>query len=249
MQFYENMRIVDIFVLFFLLILSSSCEKKNCLSSAGSLTSEERVLSCFKYINVKDNFQIYLQNDTLHKVRIETGEKLMAFIETYVQNDTLFIEDNNTCNFLKNYPERKIYISVDTLKSMYINDASDLFTVDTLHVKSCSVRFLGDIGSCDLTVDAYIFQLQIWYASGDFKIRGNTYSSYLSAEQTSFIYADSLKNTVCHAYNNSKGSIYAQSGKYFYYKIKDTGNIYYSGNPDTIVVQEHSGSGKLIKRN
>ncbi len=238
----------NIIILFFLLILSFSCEKKNCLSSAGSSVSEERILPRFQYIDAYDNFQIYLQNDTVHKVLIETGEKLMPFIETYVQNDTLIIKDNNTCNFLKNYPKRTIYISVDTLKHIDINNAADLFTVDTFRVKSCSVRFLGDIGSCDLSVDAYVFQLQIWYASGDFKIKGKAYSSYLSAEQTSFIYADSLQNTVCHAYNNSKGDIYAQSGRYFYYRLKDTGNIYYSGNPDTIIVQEHSGTGKLIKK-
>ncbi|MCF6242930.1 MAG: DUF2807 domain-containing protein [Bacteroidales bacterium] len=235
--------------LLLLIIVLQSCEKKNCLSSTGSKIEEERILSAFQYIDAYDNFQIYLQNDTVHKVLIETGEKLIPFIETYVQNDTLIIKDNNTCNFLKNYPERKLYISVDTLKGMSLNGASDLFTVDTFRVKSCSIRFLADIGSCDLSVDAYVFQLQIWYASGDFKVKGKAYSAYLSTEQTSFIYADSLESTICHAYNNSKGDIYTQSGKYFYYRIKNTGNIYYSGKPDTIIVQEHSGSGLLIKQN
>jgi hypothetical protein len=149
---------------------------------------------------------------------------------------------------LKNYPEKEIYISVDTLKSMDVYGPSDVFSVDTFKVHSCKIRFLADVSSCDLTIDAYIFQLQIWYASGDFRVKGKTYASYLNTEQTSFIYADSLKNTVCRAYNNSKGDIYVQSGKWFYYTIKNTGNIYYLGQPDTIIVQEHSGKGLLIKQ-
>ena len=236
--------IVSIFVLFPLFL---SCEKQNCLSSSGAIVSQEREMLPFQYIVTNDVFQIYLQNDTVHKVQIVTGEKLIPYIETYVTNDTLIIKDNNACNFLKKYPEKKIYITVDTLKSMDINGASDVFTVDTFKVKSCKIRFLSKIGSCDMNIDAYVFQLQIWYASGDFKVKGKAYSSYLSNNATSFIYADSLVNTICHAYNKSKGDIYAQSGKHFYYQIKNTGNIYYAGEPDTIIVQEHSGTGKLIK--
>ena len=238
----------NIIILFLLMIVFHACEKKNCLSSAGETVSEERDLPVFKYVETYDNLKIYLQNDTAHKVHIVTGEKLIPYIETYVQNDTLIIKDNNTCNFLKNYPEKEIYISVDTLKSMDVYGPSDVFSVDTFKVHSCKIRFLADVSSCDLTIDAYIFQLQIWYASGDFRVKGKTYASYLNTEQTSFIYADSLKNTVCRAYNNSKGDIYVQSGKWFYYTIKNTGNIYYSGQPDTIIVQEHSGKGLLIKQ-
>jgi hypothetical protein len=238
----------NIIILFLLIIVFHACEKKNCLSSAGKTVSEERDLQVFKYVEIYDNFKIYLQNDTAHKVRIATGEKLIPYIETYVQNDTLIIKDNNTCNFLKNYPEKEIYISVDTLKSMDVYGPSDVFSIDTFKVHSCKIRFLADVASCDLTIDAYVFQLQIWYSSGDFRVKGKTYASYLDAEATSFIYADSLTNTICHASNNSKGDIYLQSGERFYYKLKNTGNIYYSGQPDTIIIQEHSGKGLLIKQ-
>ena len=232
--------------LFFLWIVFSSCQKKNCLSSAGKTISEERILPDFQTIETYDNFSIYLQNDTVHKVRIVAGEKLIPYIETNVENGKLIIKDNNTCNFIKNYSKRKIYISVDTLKEMLINNASDLFTQDTFRVHSCKIRFLSDIGSCDLNIDAYVFLLQIWYASGDYKVKGYAYSCYLSTEQTSFIYADSLQNVSCRAYNNSKGEIHVKAGKWLYYSIKNTGNIYYSGQPDSIIKQEHSGSGKLI---
>jgi len=235
-------------LLILLALFSFSCEKENCLSGAGETISETRELSVFKYIETYDHFKFYLQNDTVHQVRIIAGEELIPYIETYVKNDTLIIKDNNTCNFLKNYPDKKIYISVDTLKSMDIYGASDVFTLDTFNVHSCKLRFLSNIGTCDLTVNAYVFQLQIWYASGDFKVKGYAYSSYLSAERTSFIYADSLENKLCHAYNNSKGEVHVQSGDRLYYSIKNTGNIYYSGTPDTIIVQEHSGSGLLIKQ-
>lgn len=226
----------------------SSCKKNNCLSRGGDIVQEERILEPFQFIETYNNFEIYLKNDTIHKVEIEAGDKLIPFIETKVENGVLTIKDLNNCDFLKGYDNKKLYISVDTLKEIIINEASDLYTVDTLKVDELKVKFLSQLGSCDLLVDGYGIQLQVWYASGNFKVGGNTYYSYLVAESTSFIYADSLNTTSCTVVNNSMGDIHFKAGLWIYIEIKDSGNIYYSGEPDEIFLKELSGSGKLIKK-
>ncbi len=238
-----------LFIIVFLLIVTQACQKNNCLSTGGDIVSEERILDTFKYIVTNNNFEIYLKNDTVHKIEIEAGEKLLPFIETTVKNDTLTISNLNGCDFIKGYDDKKIYISVDTLKQITINNASDLFTVDTFKVQNLKVLFLSDLGYCDLTIDAYVFQLQVWYASGDFKVGGYAYSAYLNTEQTSFIYAENLENTICSVKNNSMGDCYVKAGKWLYYSIMDEGNVYYTGTPDTIIVNEHSGTGQFIKLN
>ena len=236
-------------LIFFLGFSLGSCEKNNCLSSGGDIVQEERVLEPFQNIETYNNFEIYLKNDTVHKVEIEAGEKLIPFIETEVENNVLTIKDSNKCDFLKGYDTKKLYISVDTLKEITINEASDLYTVDTFKVHSLKVKFLSQLGYCDIIVDAHLFQLQVWYASGDFKVGGNVYSAYLNAESTSFIYAEGLNNTGCRVSSNSMGDCYVKAGKWMYYKIKDSGNIYYTGTPDTIIVEDHSGAGQFIKVN
>ena len=252
MSFFKGFRskVTSYWLLVLVLSFSfGSCEKNNCLSSGGDIVHEERVLEPFQNIETYNNFEIHLKNDTLHKVEIEAGEKLIPFIETEVENNVLTIKDLNKCDFLKGYDTKKLYISVDTLKEITVNEASDLYTVDTFKVYSLKVKFLSQLGYCDLIVDAYLFQLQVWYASGDFKVGGNVYSAYLNAESTSFIYAEGLNSTGCRVSTNSMGDCYVKAGKWMYYEIKDSGNIYYSGTPDTIIVVEHSGSGQFIKVN
>ena len=240
-----KVKFIAVFFLFSLVLLS--CKKNNCLSPTGKIVSEERILAPFQYIETYGTAKLYLKNDTLHRVAIVAGDKLIPFIETSVENGILTIKDLNKCDFMKGYRDKKIYISVDTLKEININNASDLYTVDTFKVHSLKVKFLSELGSCDLTVDAYNFQLQIWYASGDFKVKGNAYSAYLDAESMAFIYADSLNNTSCTVNNNSLGDCYFKAGRWMYISIKNSGNIYYTGEPEETFVKELSGSGKLIK--
>ena len=242
-------RFRNILILIFLLIVSQACNKNNCLSSGGDIVQQERVLEPFQYVETYNNFEIYLKNDTIHSITVEAGDKLIPFIETKVENNILTIKDLNKCDFLKGYDTKKLYILVDTLKEITINEASDLYTVDTFNVHSLKVKFLSQLGYCDLTINAHVFQLQIWYASGDFKVKGYAYSAYLNAESTSFIYADNLSNKICTVNNNSMGDCYVKANEWLYYTIQDSGNIYYSGTPDTVIVKEHSGTGQLIKVN
>jgi len=244
-----NYKLKNVLIVLIVSIVFSSCEKNNCLSSAGDTVQEERMLGTFQYIETYGTFKLYLKNDTVHKVTVEAGNKLIPFIETKVENGILTIKDLNKCNFMKGYRDKKIYISVDTLKELNINNASDLYTVDTFKTYSLKVRFLSELGYCDLNIDAYSFQLQIWYASGDFKVKGNAYSAYLNTESTAFIYADSLNNTSCAVNTNSMGDVYFKAGRWMYITIRNSGNIYYTGKPEEIFIKELSGSGKLIKKN
>ncbi len=244
-----NFRFRYILITILLLIVTQACQKNNCLSSGGDIIHEERTLEAFQYIITHNNFEIYLKNDTIHKIEIEAGDKLLPFIETTVENSVLTIKDLNKCDFIKGYDNKKLYISVDTLKEITINHASDLFTVDTFKVHNLKVLFLSQLGYCDLTIDAHSFQLAVWYASGDFKVNGYAYSAYFSTEQTSFVYAENLDNIICSVHNNSMGDCYVKAGVRLYYSIRDSGNIYYSGIPDSVIINEHSGSGKFVKLN
>ena len=241
-----NYRYKPLILAIFIVFIFTSCEKNNCLSSAGEIVSEERILPSFKHIVTNNHFQIYLKNDTIHKIEIEAGNKLLPFIETKVENDTLTITNYNKCDFIKGYADKKLYISVDTLNAITINNASDLYTIDTFKVKNLKILFLSNLASCDITIDANSLNLAIWYASGNFIVRGNTNYANLSTEQTAFIYAENLKNKSCTVSNNSMGDCYIKAGRWIYYYIKDEGNIYYTGSPDSIFVKEHTGKGNII---
>lgn len=226
----------------------SSCGKNDCLKSAGKQTKEVRELEAFKQVEIYNVFNVYLKSDTVNQVTIEAGENLLENIETSVVDGVLTIRDQNTCDFVKGYAPKNLYISVDTLSEVIIHDGVRLYTIDTLEFNTLKIKFLSQIGYCDLLLNGYSFQLQVWYASGDFKLGGKAKYSYLDCEELAFFYAEELETDFCNVFQNSMGDCYVKTNGELKVQIEDSGNIYYSGVPSEIIMADTSGTGKLIKK-
>ena len=240
-------QILIISVFFILLSFFNSCGKSKCFGSAGKIVKKERELDNFKQIELYGVFNVYLKSGNESKIEIEMGENLISNIETNVENEILTINDNNNCDFVKGYDDKNLYITVDTLTQLIVYDAAKLYTIDTLKTKDLYVIFKSDIGYCDLTIDCYVMKLSVWFGTGDYHLHGKAdylavYPLYLS-----FIYAQDVESIECRAYNESMGDLYVNSNSLLIIKILDEGNIYYSGNPSEIIVEDDSGSGSLIK--
>jgi len=80
-------------------------------------------------------------------------------------------------------------------------------------------------------------------------LHGN--SEYLKLWNTSLFSVDALGLNTDNALieNNSKSDIYLNTRKFLKCKITGSGNVYYQGNPSTIIVEDTASSGKLIKLN
>lgn len=228
--------------------LQLACNKRDCLSTSGQKVKVTRDLDAFKQIEIYNFFNVYLKSDTVNKIEIEAGEKLIPNIVSDVAQDVLTIKDINACGFIKGYASKNLYISMDTLTEVLIHDGINLYTIDTLRYNTLKVKYLSQIGQCDLMLNGYSFQLQVWYASGEYKLKGKTKYAYLDAEELSFIYAEEFESEFCDVYQNSMGDCYIKTDGQLKIRILDSGNIYYSGNPSEIIYEEMSGTGKLIKK-
>jgi len=231
------------------LISHFSCKEKDCLKSSGEQKSEVRLLETFRKIDIYNYFNVYLKSDTIDKIQIEAGEKLLSNIETSIIDSVLTIRDLNACGFIKGYDRKNLYISVDTLEEVVIHDGINLYSSDTLKFPSLKIKFLSDIGHCDLTLDCNAVTFQVWYASGDYILRGKTNSLYFDIETLAIGYAEELQANSCYVLNNSMGNCSVNVSGQLRALIKDEGDIYYTGNPSEIIIEEHSGTGKLIKKN
>jgi hypothetical protein len=230
-----------------LIIFNLSCAKTDCLSGAGKHMTKSRNLEPFKNIQIYSYFNVYLKQDTINKIAIEAGEKEVENIETSITDSTLIIKDLNTCQFIKGYAEKKLYISVDTLTTLVIHDGINLYSIDTIKQKELSIRFLSDIGFCDLTFDGGNLDFEVWYSSGDFILRGKTESLYLNINELSFADASTLEAGSCYVYNNSMGDARVKTNGLLQVLLENSGNVYYSGFPSEIQLLEKTGSGKLFK--
>ncbi len=234
--------ITVIFVLF-----AASCSKHDCFKSSGSVQSEHRYLDEFDTIYINDYFQVALKTDTINKVEVEAGSQLIKNIKTDVSNNTLTINDLNACKFIKGYKAKKLTISTNDISKIIVNDGVELTSVDTLKFNRLLIRYFSDIGSCDLTVDCKRIIIDVWYASGEYKVRGKTNYLTLSMNSISSAYAYDIEADNVYATSNTLGDIHLGVKKYLYANIKNEGNIYYKGNPSSIKLVDSLGTGKLIK--
>ncbi len=236
-------------IIFILLNLFSSCKKGKCFNSTGEIIKKERKTNDFTKINLYGVFDVYLKSGNSNRIEIEIGENLINNVETNVENNILTITDNNNCNFIKGYKKKKLHITVDTITQITIFDGAKLYTIDTLKTSYMYILFKSEIGYSDLTVDCDVFKFSVWFASGDYYLHGKAENFVVNAHHLAFIYAQDFESKFCIAHNNSFGDIYVNSNNILYTKITNEGNIYYSGNPEKIIVEDESGNGKLIKIN
>ncbi len=243
----KHTNIILLIISFFFIISSSiSCGKK-CISGAGKTIKKERTIDDFTQIELYGVFNVYLKSGNKSKIEIEMGENLISNIETKVKDKVLTINDNNSCDYIKGYADKNLHITIDTLTQLIVYDAAKLFTVDTLKTPNLNIIFKSEIGYSNLTVDCKVFQFSVWFGTGDYYLQGKADYFAVGPHYLSFIYAQNLKSKDCRAYSNSMGDLYINTNNLLYVKIQNEGNIYYSGNPNKIIVEEDTGKGKLIK--
>jgi hypothetical protein len=228
-------------------VLHYSCDKKDCLKSSGDRSTETRHLSTFRKIEIYNYFNVYLKSDTVNKIEIEAGENQLPNIETSIIDSVLTIRDLNACGFIKGYDKKNLYISVDDMNEIEVKDGINLYSVDTLKFPYLKVKFVSDIGSCDLKVDCKKLTFHVWFGTGDYILRGKTDDLYFDIQYLAFGYASELEAKSAYVYQNSMGDSYVNVSGKLRYLIFDEGNIYYQGNPTELIPEEHKGEGKLIK--
>jgi hypothetical protein len=238
----------------FFVLLFTSCKKENapdCLTPNGDDVSELRDLSEFRSIELNSDIEVTLLSGTLQKVEVIAGEYISDKINCSVTNGTLVIENLNKCNFVRGY-KRKVRIKATLPYVTHIlnNGVGDIifdrdFKQDsTLNLNAGSS---GDIyvkgsfdkivtnsdGNGDLYFDGTANQLNAYSKGTNY-----TYAQNLDVRYYIFISTYSLGDTYLKL--NSTTTL-------DYYIWKD-GNIYYTGNPNSInELSDGTAKGKAIK--
>lgn len=166
-------------------------------------------------------------------------------------NDTLTIDNNNKCNFVRGYKKNiSITITLPSVKKVINNGVgtirfADSFLQDTLMVKAESS---GDI----YVAGSYKSLTAISSGNGDLHLRGTT--NYLNAFTmgTNYIRADELiVKDYAFVETLSLGDSYINASQLqkFHYNIHKSGRIFYKGTPVEISNLSEDTSKKATKIN
>jgi len=113
------------------LILILGCNSKkgiDCFRTTGTIIQEEFQVAAFTKITVLEGVQLILTQGDEASVLIETGENLIEEIEVKVENGTLLLQNNATCNLVRDYNKTKAFVTVTDIDE--IRNASQ-YTIET----------------------------------------------------------------------------------------------------------------------
>ncbi len=108
-----------------LLMAMTSCDSENandCFQVDGALITKEISVAFFTKIQMEDDIRVILKEGPIQSVLIETGENLVPDLNVEVLEETLILQNNNGCNFLREYG--RTLVTVTSPNITFIRQAS-----------------------------------------------------------------------------------------------------------------------------
>lgn len=230
-----------------------SCTKEEgggCVTSTGPLQYQERVAPVgIDSLIIRGEFRVTLNQGKEPRLYLHSGANLLPGIITRKKGNTLYIEDLNTCDFLRDMGiKTEVFITLTSLRMIEFTSSGHLYTPDTLHLDSLRVESRDGAGSVHLLINTQKTWLVQHSGTGavDFTVKGK--SGYV------FIYCRGYAPFDCgqlicpgytHVVHMGSNDCRVNCGSILQAELWSIGNIYYSGSPHTIWLRG-DGKGRLI---
>ncbi len=183
---------------------------------------------------------------------VRTGENLIDNISVEFRNDGLFLKDNSTCNWVRDYGQTIVYVTTPTLDFLNITSRTEQ-DIDSDGVLTHGIVRLNAL---DLGPGAGTNDFHIQVDNGQLVIENNNVSRYYISGQTtqalfSFyegngrIEAENLTAQDIVVFHRGYNDMVLKPIQSITGKIVSTGNIILKNNPVTVDVEELY-QGKVI---
>ena len=209
-------------------------------------------LSPFTTTEIHSVFSVYLVQDNFYGVEIVADDDIINQIDATVQGDVLTLVDNRSVKWTTpESNEIKIYVhspdhgTVDA-HSTYSLYSVNAITSDLVIFHQPNVRF----SEIDLTLDNNSFYYWNNYmCGGKLTLRGTCGSFEINNYALHQVNASELTAQSGLVNTYAKADCWVNVTGQFTYRLHGQGNIYVYGNPNELIMQEHTSSGRLIRVN
>lgn len=231
------------------LILMNSCGKSDptdCFKNTGADITEKRKASYFNKIVLNDNVNLVLTQSDDYGISVRGGKNLLKKISTDINDGVLNIENNNSCNWMRNFDrEITVYANVELLNTIDYRGSGDLSSTNALVSDSLLLNVWEGAGKVDLEINVERNFIYFHIGTADIYYKGETHLSYISTTSFGPVHAEELAAHITYMSSEGSNDCYVYPLSRLEATIKNIGNIYYKGNP--IIVLNDIGAGELIK--
>ncbi|HLG34608.1 MAG TPA: DUF2807 domain-containing protein [Bacteroidia bacterium] len=238
----------NILYFFFIALTLSSCKKENlfdCLKSTGDKTTERRSITPFTEVEIQDNVNVIFIQDSLTYIEVTAGNNLLPLIITELRDGKLYIENHNTCNWVRDYSVPiDVYVHTSSLRTLHTYGWGRITSQNTIVADTLDVNN-HNTSEIELAVSATEIYCRQHACFGDNKLTGSAQYVYIYNAGNGFCDCSGLIANRATVISISTGPSYVNSCDELGTEIKSSGDIYYRGNP--AIQSTITGSGKLIQ--
>jgi len=241
-----------VFILSCLSLLLFSCKKagdRQCLKSFGAPATLEIPLDSVYQFCLYKNITYHVFQDTLRKVVVKGGTNTVNFVKVSNVDHVLSITNENKCQFLRDF-EQKITVEIHYpfLYKFYSETNDSLIFHDTISASQLHIEQSMGGGGVRAHVNVTELVMAASHGVGNFKVSGNAGTADLRVQTDGSGDATAL---VCPFYlldqNSTQDLLVNLEGATASIAIKGTGNVIYTGTPDSLnIIQK--GDGAVIQK-
>ena len=241
----KNIKYSNIIIAILVIVLVSACKKENrcdCIKRTGTIISETRSINGFDKFYVEDNINVFLTQDSAFEVKVQAGENIVPLIETVVTDGTLYIRNNNRCNWVRSYKEPfNVYIKMPVIKYITSDGTGNIKSLNAITTDVFDVQTKNS-GNIELIVNNPKVHSHM-HGSGDLTMFGYTFEHNCDIGGTAFLNCKDLQTNITRVHTFTTG-LCTVNAINLTCLIDYIGDIYCYGNPVTIQ-ETDKGTGQL----
>jgi len=239
------------FSLIFLVLILFSCNKPNtwdCAKTSGKIVSEKRNLTNFYAVKLYKRIHLRLIQDSLNFLEIKAGKNLLSKISTEIFNDTLIIDNNNRCNFMRNFTDSIIVeLHFSTVNYLRYESSGDIISLGQLSLNKISSDTWNGSGKIDLDLICNDVSFAFHTGPGDLVLKGSGEKIYLYCAGQGYLNAENFISKNAQINSIGSGGIKINSTSELFGDMGGEANVEYFGSPSFVAINNF-GKGKLIKK-
>jgi hypothetical protein len=223
-------------------LLITSCTKDAQLGT-GNLINEERNTKNFDGVEVTGSLEVHLIQSNQYRIKVESFENLMPYVETFVSNGVLQVRMAN--GFADGGNETVVWIYAPSVYEIDLNGSGYVVTDNYHNFKDYLEVNLQ--GSGDITVRGTARTTDVTlYGSGTVRLDGSTSNLTIGNSGSGDVRAYDFTADEAKVKIFGSGNAQIDVWRYLDAEIVGSGDIIYEGNPRVLAFK--SGSGLIRRR-
>ncbi len=236
--------------LWILIVFFASCKKENrfdCVKRTGEIQTEKRVIADFSEIEVFDNMQLFLVQDTLNYAEIKAGKNLLKNIEMMIVGQKLILKNNNKCNFTRSYKNGiQIHLHFKKLNELLYKGTGPITSINAIVNEQFTFNSWDGTDSVKLNLEVPVVYANIHTGVADLMVTGHCNQLFAYAMGSGAFRMLDFKCKNVYANNISSSDQYFNVENKLEALVQYVGSTYYKGHP-TEVIKNINQQGKLIQ--